>query len=370
VTVSLQTFTYDNNDNLLTASDSVGTVSATDDELDRVKTFANVYGPSLTYTYDGRDRATSVQDSFGATTTSSYDAADRLTRRGISGVTAPLHVELTYTDRGELATESRSKDSGGSTLAGTTSYAYDSAGRLTQIWHKDGSANVLASYVYGFDGLGRVTSATDNGVLKTYGYDATSQLTSEGGVSRTYDATGNRTGGSYSTGTANQLSSDGTWTYTYDDRGQLTKKSKGASAETWLYTYDNAGMMLSAKQEATDGGTVQARATYVDDVLGERVQKSVWTLSSGLTTVTRFVYDVDGQEFAETDGSNNLQLRRLYLDGTNQVVARLSASDSNWYLNDYQLVTHAAPTVTIRLTNRATKTAVSKDMRILSPSET
>jgi hypothetical protein len=74
---------------------------------------------------------------------------------------------------------------------------------------------------------------------------------------------GNRNYGSYQTGAANQLTNDGTWTYTFDSEGNVIKKSKGASAETWYFGYDNQNHMTSAKQEATDGGTLLMQATYL-----------------------------------------------------------------------------------------------------------
>src|SRR5207244_4872501 len=51
----------------------------------------------------------------------------------------------------------------------------------------------------------------------------------------------------------------------YDNEGNLTKKSKGTGAETWFYGYDNLNHLTSAKQEATDGGTLLMQATYVYD---------------------------------------------------------------------------------------------------------
>ncbi len=59
------------------------------------------------------------------------------------------------------------------------------------------------------------------------------------------------------------MTNDGVWTYTYDNEGELTKKSKGATAETWNYSYDVNHQMVGAEKHATDGGTLQMQATYV-----------------------------------------------------------------------------------------------------------
>src|SRR5438552_3111719 len=121
------------------------------------------------------------------------------------------------------------------------------------------------------------------------------------------------------------------WTYSYDNNGNMTKKSKGASAETWYFGYDNLNRMNSAKQEQTDGGTLLMQATYVYDVFGDRIEKDVWTSS---TVVTRFAYD--GQNaFADLNSSNQLQMRRLYGDAVDQLFARETSSGTlAWYLTD------------------------------------
>jgi len=100
-TVNLQTFTYDDNDNLLTAADSSGTVSYTYDELNRVKSYASVFGEVMTYSYDADSRVTQRTDSLGGTLTSVYDAQGRLTSRKFSGTGATgtvVRVDFGYSD--------------------------------------------------------------------------------------------------------------------------------------------------------------------------------------------------------------------------------------------------------------------------------
>ena len=52
---------------------------------------------------------------------------------------------------------------------------------MTGITDKNGDLTTLATYVYAYDGVGNLTSETDNGRTTTYAYDATSQLTRMGG---------------------------------------------------------------------------------------------------------------------------------------------------------------------------------------------
>jgi len=149
----------------------------------------------------------------------------------------------------------------------------------------------LANYTYTYDLASRLTTEVLNGTTTTYQYDAANELTSDTANSYGYDLNGNRNTGSYQTDKANELKNDGVWTYTYDAEGNLTKKSKGANAETWTFAYDNKNHMISAKDSATDGGAATTLATYVYDALGNRIEKDVWTLQPGTTTVTRFGYD-------------------------------------------------------------------------------
>src|SRR5690606_13966003 len=64
-TVNLLTYTYDDNDNLLSVADSVGTVSYDYDELNRVTGVTNVFGQELTYEYDDANRLVRREDSLG-----------------------------------------------------------------------------------------------------------------------------------------------------------------------------------------------------------------------------------------------------------------------------------------------------------------
>lgn len=75
------------------------------------------------------------------------------------------------------------------------------------------------------------------------------------------------------------------------------------------------------------------QATYVYDVVGNRIEKDVWTQSSGTTTVTR--YGLDGQNvWADLTGSNSLQTRYLIGNQVDQFLAREVNGAAAWYLTD------------------------------------
>jgi RHS repeat-associated protein len=335
-TVNTQTFTYGAEGNQLTAADKNGTYTMAYDSLDRVTSQQEPFGQTLTFTWDAADNRTVVQDSLGGTTTSTYDALNRLTQRqfGGSGQT-PLHVNLTWTARDQLSTVTHYKDQGSTALAGTSTYQYDAAMRLTNLQHTDSAGNNIASYVYNYDPGNRLTSETDNGTTTSYQYDQGNQLTQAGSATYGYDANSNRTNTGYQTGTGNELTNDGTWTYTYDNEGNLIKKSKGPNAETWTYGYDSLNHLVSAKDASTDGGTTLTLITYSYDVFGNPIEQDAWTQSGGTTTVTRFAYD-GSNVWADLNGSNALVMRRLYLDGLAQPFARIDSSgNAAWYLPDH-----------------------------------
>jgi RHS repeat-associated protein len=320
---------------MLTAANNAGTVTMTYDSLDRLATQQEPFGVLVTSTYDKAGNRTLVQDSFGGVTTSVYDAADRLTSRQFGGTgQTPLRIDLGYTVRDQIASETRYSDLAGTQLVGSSSYSYDGAERLTHLQHLNGSSSNLANYTYTYDLASRVTSETLNGTTTSYSYDSTNQLTNDSTTTYSYDGTGNRTMTGYQTGTGNQLLNDGTWAYTFDSEGNEIKKSKGANAETWTFGYDNQNHLIWAKDSATDGGSVLMLATYTYDALGDRIEKDVWTSSSGTTTVTRFAYD-GGNVFADLDSSNTLQVRYLLGDQPDQFFARITTgSGASWFLPD------------------------------------
>jgi RHS repeat-associated protein len=329
-------YSYDADNNLLTASNANGKYTFTYDALNREVSVQEPFGAALTFTYDIGSNRTQVQDSFGGVTSSTYDALDRLTSRQFSGTgQTSLRVDLTYTSVDRFASINRSQGngSGGWTSVVTSSYTYDALQRIVTLQHQNSSGATLANYVYTYDANSRLISETDTGRHTNYSYDKTGQLTADGTGVYSYDLNGNRTNPGYQTGTDNQLLTDGTWNYTYDKAGNLIKKTKIATGETWTYGYDNANHMTSAKDTAPDGHTVLSQVTYTYDVFGNRLEQDVWTAATGMV-VTQYAYD--GQDvWADLTGTNTLKTRYLRGDVVDQIFARESASGAvAWYLTD------------------------------------
>src|SRR5207248_171794 len=59
-------------------------------------------------------------------------------------------------------------------------------------------------------------------------------------------------------------------------------------------------------------------------------------VSTGATTVTHSAYDWSGNAWVDLDGSNAYQARRLYLDTTDSLEARVVGTTPAWYLADRQ----------------------------------
>jgi RHS repeat-associated protein len=350
-TVNVLTFTYNAMDEL-TAANYAGTYTLGYDKLNRMSSVQEPFGQTLTFSFDSVGNRTTTQDSQGGTLTAVYNADNLLTSKQFHDTNSDqLRIDLTYTSRNQVGTETRYSDDAGTNLVGTTSFTYDSTDRPTNIQHENATPSVIANYTYTYDLASRLSTETDNGTNITYSYDGDSELTDAGGTVYGYDLAGNRTMTGYSTGTGNELLNDGTWTYTYDHDGQMTEKSMGASATTWFYSYNNAGQMTSAIEDSQPtGGTLLAQATFVYDAMGNRVEQDEYTQSSGLTTVTRFAYD--GQNvWADLNGSNQLQTRRVFLNGVDQVFARMDSSgNAAWYLGDHmgsiRVVMNSADTTT------------------------
>jgi RHS repeat-associated protein len=105
-------------------------------------------GGQISYSYDGDGNRTQLVDSTG-TTSNSYNAADQLTSSsGPSGTTS-----YSYDTAGRL------------TAAGTTSYTYNAANEVTSV------SNGSSSTSYAYDGNGIRATATTGGSTTSFVYD-------------------------------------------------------------------------------------------------------------------------------------------------------------------------------------------------------
>ncbi|MDB5348932.1 MAG: repeat-associated core domain protein [Planctomycetota bacterium] len=324
------TFTYDAHGNLHTAADAGGTTTLTYDAADRLTGVSYPEGTSLGYTYDAGGRKTRTVDQSGFATNYAYDAAGRLAR--ITDGSGALVAAYLYDAAGRLA----EKDLGNGTY---TTYSYFPIGTVQSIVNRaarpspsiDGPTNSRFDYTY--DVNGRVRTQTTTTGTTTYAYDDAGRLTTAalpGGRTLTYayDVAGNRTlvgdGGTstvYVANGLNQYTSAGAGTFTFDADGNLTARSGPGGTTT--YAYDSRGR-LTGVTTPTDSWA------YRYDALGNRVA----TTHNGQTNS----YLVDptglGTVLGEYDGAGNLVAH--YTDGLG-LTSRVDASGNASYY-DYDAV--------------------------------
>ena len=255
-------FAYDGVDRLATITYPLGTTKAfTWDALDNPLTRKTRAGGTVTFAYDTLNRRTSKTPSSGPVVSYTYDLDNRST--GVSDTSTSIAAAT---------------PPGGSTVAYTTSYAYDAVNRLTgATWDPAPAATApaagsLVTFTHSYNKVNQRVGQTvsDNSwisypattpVTTLYAANALNQYTTVGAASPTYDANGN-------------LTADGTYALGYDGENRLTSSS-GA------------------------GNT----AAYAFDAQGRRKSRTV----NGATTIS--VTDADGREVLEYDGATGALLR-------------------------------------------------------------
>jgi YD repeat-containing protein len=213
-----------------------------------------------------------------------YDNLNRMTRvtqQSQSGgnAVATKRVDFAYNVLGQFTTVDRYENTGGTNLVAQTTFAYDTANRLTDLDHKQGST-VLAGYDYGYDQMSRITSInwTVEG-LSTFTYDKTSQLTGadhaspRADESYSYDANGNRTMTGYQTGANNLTLSDGTYNYEYDDEGNRTRRTKISDGSYEEYQWDH-GNRLTKITFKDSSGTVLKTVEQTYDMFNRWLRRT------------------------------------------------------------------------------------------------
>lgn len=352
--------TYDGHDRqtrwIFPSKTAVGTVDASDYEE---------------YAYDANGNRTSLRKRDGQTIGYSYDALNRVTVKDLPGTTA-ADVYYGYDLRG-LQLYARFGSTGGQGItnvydglgrltssttnqAGTSrtlAYEWDANGNRTRVTHPDGvyftstydgldrlsailengttqvaaisydsqgrrSGSTRGGVVssYGYDGMSRLNSLTDNlagtanDVTLSFTHNPASQIVTRGRSNDAYRFTGyvnvDRT---YAVNGLNQYTTAGPATFCHDANGNLTLD--GASA----YKYDVENRFIEKRAQVNGtcptvnySGAMQATMAY--DPMGR-----LYETTNGGTGITRFVYDGD-ELTLELDGSGAI-LRR-YVHGTGE----------------------------------------------------
>jgi RHS repeat-associated protein len=280
-------YTYDGHDNLQTLSDSNGTTTFGYDSADRLTVIAYPNGKSIEYFYNPGGQRTSMMDSTGFTVQYAYDSAGRLSQ--LSNGSNALIVSYTYDAAGRLTKELR----GNGTY---TTYAYDANQNPLHLINNSAGGSVLSEFDYTYDALGRATAMTAPSGAWTYGYDANSEITNVtspgSSVAYTYDADGNRLTGAglnYNVNNLDEYAAIGANSYAYDADGNLI------SGAGWTYTYDDDNRLIGMVS-ATDSWS------YQYDGLNNRVS------STHNGVVTQYLNDPSGFGAVEAEFTGSGQL--------------------------------------------------------------
>lgn len=248
-------YTYDQASNLITTTDGVGTTTNSYDTSNVLLSTKYPHNGSFQYLYyttddQGRRTDTYLQSDAAKTvwqghTHYDYDTSGRITHVKAETGTAPTTVttvfDTTYcynsgaaaptcatgasTDRSQLQW---AKDN---MIGGlTTSYAYDTSGRIQTVTQSGGASANTWNFTY--DARGNRLTSTVTGASpssQTLTYNAANQITSTG---YSYDGAGN-------------LTATPSATYTYNGAQQMTKAVTGATTSTYTYAGTSQNQVLS-----------------------------------------------------------------------------------------------------------------------------
>jgi RHS repeat-associated protein len=210
-------FAYDSNDNVLTITDPLGSVTTlTYDSANRLSTSTDPLTNLTSLTYDEHDRVLSVTDPRGKVTSYVYDGYGDLIQE-----TSPDRGTwvMRYSSNGYITQQT---DAGGN----VTNMTYDALDRiLTRAYPADSALNVAFTYDQSGHGkgIGRLTSLTDAAGSLSLNYEERGLVTVN---NRTISSNAYNTGFSYDSagrvGTITYASSGWLVTYTRDSAGQVT----------------------------------------------------------------------------------------------------------------------------------------------------
>ena len=214
-------------------------------------------GKNTKYQYDNRGRLETIKEKDISATNYTdvfevcYDAENRISSQtSIISYTVNASVNsllfttsYAYNTKGRLSSETLEYLSANHKI----NYYFDDFGRLTSVNSNLGSFSNTKQYTYVSEGydtsylIGNYTS-TVNGTATTYSYE--------------YDSKGNIT---------KIVSGNKEIRYVYDDLGQLLREDNGLLNETYVYTYDSAGNITNKKTYAlTAASATPTSPVYTD----------------------------------------------------------------------------------------------------------
>jgi RHS repeat-associated protein len=214
-------YSYDNNNNLLTVTDSTGTTTYVYDQLDRKISMTDANNHTTSYTYDNADRLVSLTDSEGNIWMYIYDKQGNMLSE-----TDPSGITMTY-EYNSLNKQILAKDE----LENTRKSTYDPLGRLTSYINANND-----TITYSYDAFGRLITVNEpGGGITQYSYDNcgnllqimdasthqvnTREYDQDNRLTKNYDGIGNF------------------YQYSYNENGNISSMTD-AKGQTTYYEYD------------------------------------------------------------------------------------------------------------------------------------
>lgn len=336
------TMAYDVTGRRTSMTDGSGTSRYTYDSLDRLTSSTNGAGQTTGHNYDLRGNATGITYPNGRTVTRGFDDDGRMT-----SVSDWLGSTTTF---GYDQNSNPTTQFYPNTTRATTTY--DAADRLTDITHTIGGTS-LASFAYGRDNAGQLTSTTPTGVPQpneTYTYNALNQLSTVNAGTYSYDAADNLTrlasGATQAYDLANQLTSvtaaTGTTAFGYDARGNRTTMTP-PSQPTVPYAYDGENRLTKAGANATY--TYNGDGLRMTKTLGTTQSGYSWDLSNTLPLlltdgVINYIYGPTGKPIERIDEAANI----LYYHQDQLGSTRLLSTSGGTVAGTYTYDAYGKPT--------------------------
>ena len=269
-------FSYDNNGNIISIKDPLNHILYRSvDQLDRVTKIKDQGLSTASISYDSHNRPLTVTDPRGNVTAFTYDGLGNTTQ-----ISNPDTLTTTYKfdSAGNLTKQTDAR-------AVVTNYTYDALDRLlTRTYPADSTLNVSITYDQAGhgDGIGHLTSLTDQAGSLSRSYDERGHVTSD---ARTI------TGQNYTTG------------YTFESAGRLSSITYASSG--WLISYgrDSAGQISYVSATQPSHSPVNL-ASYVKHMpFGPA---SSWTYGNGVTDTRTFDLDYRMTSVRDT-GTGDIQ---------------------------------------------------------------
>jgi RHS repeat-associated protein len=321
-------YTWDGVNNLLTKADGGGTVTYTYTPDDEVASVADPQHATTNLAYDADRNLTQIAYPDAITQTLSYNKSRQLTKIAAtnSAGTTLTSYSYSYANPSNVATLLRYSVTDVSN--NTTSYTYDALNRLIQAVQKNGSGSQIASYSYGYDPAGNMTSQTINGSQTSLSYNAANELTAAGSTTYSFDANGNETGSSaglsLSYNAQDQTTSatppgGGATSFSYTDQGQTQRVKAGSTT----LQYDLTGLSVMTTTSGPTyftrlpNGTLLSERTPsgTDYYLGDGLGSVAAVASSTGSVVNSYSYDPFGNTTSATEKvANPFRFDGQYLD--------------------------------------------------------